>query len=203
VSGRHEPFDVTVVGAGVVGTAVARLLSHHRLRVALLEAGPDVGAGTSKANTAILHTGFDAIPGTVESRLVARGYELLRSYAPAVGIAVEETGAVLVAWDDAQAATLGELAGKAAANGYGRAEIVDAATVYDLEPRLAPGARGGLVVPDEHIIDPWSTPLAFATEAALNSVELRRSSPVTSGWLANSQMALPMALMVVSRDGPR
>ena len=53
-------YDVAVVGAGVVGAAVARLLSHHRLRVALIEAGADVGAGTSKANTAILHTGFDS-----------------------------------------------------------------------------------------------------------------------------------------------
>ena len=70
-SGRDGPptYDVAVVGAGVVGAAVARLLSHHRLRVVLIEAGADVGAGTSKANTAILHTGFDATPGTVEARL--------------------------------------------------------------------------------------------------------------------------------------
>ena len=175
-----EPFDVAIIGAGVVGAAVARLLSHHRLRVVLVEAGPDVGAGTSKANTAILHTGFDATPGTVESRLVARGYELLRSYAPRAGIALEETGAVLVAWDDAQAASLDALAAKAGENGYQRAEIVDAATVYDLEPQLASGAQAGLIIPDEHIIDPWATPLAFATEAVLNGVDLRRSSPVTA-----------------------
>ena len=175
-----EPFDVAIIGAGVVGAAVARLLSHHRLRVVLVEAGPDVGAGTSKANTAILHTGFDATPGTVESRLVARGYELLRSYAPRAGIALEETGAVLVAWDDAQAASLDALAAKAGENGYQCAEIVDAATVYDLEPQLAPGAGAGLIIPDEHIIDPWATPLAFATEAVLNGVDLRRSSPVTA-----------------------
>src|SRR6185312_11057809 len=67
------PFDVAVVGAGAVGCAVARDLSLRGARCVLLEAGPDVGAGTSKANTAILHTGFDAKPGTVESRLVARG----------------------------------------------------------------------------------------------------------------------------------
>ena len=71
---HDHPYDVAVIGAGVVGSAVARLLSHHRLRVVLVDGGPDVGAGTSKANTAILHTGFDATPGTIESRLVARGY---------------------------------------------------------------------------------------------------------------------------------
>ncbi|MBI4883334.1 MAG: FAD-binding oxidoreductase, partial [Actinobacteria bacterium] len=85
-------FDVVVVGGGVVGCAVARALTRHRLSVALVEARADIGAGTSKANTAILHTGFDAVPGSTESRLVARGYELLRAYAPTAGISIEETG---------------------------------------------------------------------------------------------------------------
>jgi len=161
-------FDVVVVGAGVVGCAVARALSHHRLSVALVEARNDVGAGTSKANTAILHTGFDAVPGSVESRLVARGYALLRAYAPTVGISVEETGAVLVAWDDEQAASLPTLAEKAAANGYHHAEVVDPATVREMEPHLGDGITGGMLVPGEHLIDPWSTPIAFATEAVAN-----------------------------------
>lgn len=161
-------FDVVVVGAGVVGCAVARALSHHRLSVALVEARNDVGAGTSKANTAILHTGFDAVPGSVESRLVARGYALLRAYAPTVGISVEETGAVLVAWDDEQAANLPTLKKKAAANGYHHAEVVDPATVREMEPHLGDGITGGMLVPGEHLIDPWSTPIAFATEAVAN-----------------------------------
>ena len=153
---------------GVVGCAVARALGHHRLSVALVEARNDVGAGTSKANTAILHTGFDAVPGSVESRLVARGYALLRAYAPTVGISVEETGAVLVAWDDEQAANLPTLAEKAAANGYHHAEVVDPATVREMEPHLGDGITGGMLVPGEHLIDPWSTPIAFATEAVAN-----------------------------------
>ena len=99
-----EPFDtdVAIVGAGVVGSAIARELTRFRLRVTLLEAGPDVGAGTSKANTALLHTGFDAKPGTLEARLVRRGYALLAAYAERFGIPVERTGALLVAWDDEQ-----------------------------------------------------------------------------------------------------
>ncbi len=167
-----EPFDVVVVGAGVVGAAVARELSHHRLRVALVEANGDVGAGTSKANTAILHTGFDATPGSVEARLVARGYELLSAYAAGAGISVEPTGAVLVAWDDEQAATLPKLRDKARANGYLRAEVVDATTVREMEPHVGAGVTGGMIVPDEHIIDPWTTPLAFAADAIANGTEL-------------------------------
>ena len=167
-----EPFDVAVVGAGVVGTAVARLLSLRGVSVVLIEAGTDVGAGTSKANTAILHTGFDATPGSVEAGLVARGYALLRAYAPTVGISVEETGAVLVAWDEEQAATLPRLREKAIANGYARAAVIDADDVRELEPHLGGDVHGGMLVPDEHIIDPWSTPLAFAMEAVANGCTL-------------------------------
>jgi glycerol-3-phosphate dehydrogenase len=167
-----ETFDVVVVGGGVVGCAVARELSHHRVHVALVEARNDVGAGISKANTAILHTGFDAVPGSTEARLVARGYELLSAYAPGAGISVEHTGAVLVAWDDEQAANLPNLAKKAAANGYSRAEVIDADAVRALEPHLGGGVMGAMVVPDEHIIDPWAVPLAFAHDALANGCEV-------------------------------
>ncbi len=165
-------FDVAVVGGGVIGCAVARELSRRHLSVALIEARNDVGAGTSKANTAILHTGFDAVPGSTESRLVARGYELLRAYAPGAGISVEETGAVLVAWDDEQAANLPALAAKATANGYMNAQVIDAQAVRELEPHLGDGVTGGMLVPGEYLIDPWTTPIAFATEAVLNGCEL-------------------------------
>ena len=99
---RGFDCDVLIAGGGVVGCAIARELTLFDLRVTLLEAGPDVGAGTSKANTALLHTGFDAKPGTLEARLVVRGYELLGRYAERVGIPVEHTGALLVAWNEEQ-----------------------------------------------------------------------------------------------------
>ncbi|GLX06987.1 NAD(P)/FAD-dependent oxidoreductase [Microbispora sp. NBRC 16548] len=163
--------DVAVVGGGVVGAAVARELAGRQssdgraLSVALVEARSDVGDGTSKANTAILHTGFDATPGTLESRLVRRGYELLGGYAEQAGIPVERTGALLVAWTDEELATLAGLADKAVKNGYRECEIVGADEVYRLVPALGPGALGGLTVPGESIICPWTTTLAFATEA--------------------------------------
>ena len=105
--------DVVIVGAGVVGRAIARELAHFDVTVQLIDAADDVGAKTSKANTAILHTGFDATPGTMESRMVRRGYELLGAYARASGIAVETVGALLVACDDEQLGALDALAAKA------------------------------------------------------------------------------------------
>ncbi len=173
-------FDVTVVGGGVVGCAVARELTRRHRMVALVEARNDVGAGTSKANTAILHTGFDATPGSTESRLVARGYDLLRAYTPLAGISVEETGAVLVAWDDEQAASLPTLAAKAVANHYTHAEVIDTKAVRELEPHLGDGVTGGMIVPGEHLIDPWTTPIAFATEAIFNGCQLFTGFAVAS-----------------------
>jgi glycerol-3-phosphate dehydrogenase len=172
-------WDVAIIGAGVVGTAIARELAGYQLRCVLLEAADDIGTGTSKANTAILHTGFDATPGTLESRLVARGSTLLRDYAERAGIAVERTGALLVAWTREQADSLDAIAAKSRANGYTRIRSVPAAELYAREPGLGPGAACGLWIPDEWVIDPWSVPLAFATEAARGGVALRLRTRVT------------------------
>ena len=177
-----EPLDtdVAVVGAGVVGCAIARELTRFELRVTLLEAGPDVGAGTSKANTALLHTGFDAKPGTLEARLVARGYELLGEYAGRVGIPVERTGALLVAWNDEQLAELPGILERARANGSHDLREVGVEELYRREPHLGPGAVGAIEVPGEGLVCPFTTPLAYATEAVLAGCDLRRSTRVVS-----------------------
>jgi glycerol-3-phosphate dehydrogenase len=172
--------DVAIVGAGVVGCAIARELSGYELRVTLLEAGADVGAGTSKANTALLHTGFDAKPGTLEARLVARGYELLGDYAGRVGIPVERTGALLVAWTEEQMGEFPAIVENARANGSSDLREVGVEELYGREPRLGPGAHGAIEVPREGLVCPFTTPLAFATEAVLAGCDLRRSTPVTA-----------------------
>ena len=171
--------DVVVIGAGIVGSAIARALGGTGLRVTLLDGRDDVGDGTSKANTALLHTGFDAAPGTLESRLVARGYDLLGAYAEEVGIPVERTGALLVAWTDEERDTLPRLKDKAERNGYHACEIVTADEVYRRVPDLGPGALAGLTVPGESIICSWTTNLALATDAVRRGVALRRNATVT------------------------
>ncbi|RDG37477.1 NAD(P)/FAD-dependent oxidoreductase [Streptomyces corynorhini] len=171
-SAYDKVYDVAVIGAGVVGSAIARDLSGHDLSVVLLDARDDVGDGTSKANTAILHTGFDAKPGTLESRLVRRGYELLSAYADETGIPVERTGALLVAWTQEELDALPGLRDKAVANGYEHCEPVTADEVYRQVPALGPGALGGLTVPDESIICTWTTTLALATDATARGTTL-------------------------------
>lgn len=175
-----EPaYDVAIIGAGVVGAAIARELSRYQLQVILIEAGDDIGTGTSKANTAIRHTGFDAKPGTLESDLLRRGFPLLAEYAAAAGIPLEATGALLVAWDAEQLASLGSLIKRSRANGYSAIRPVRADELYRREPNLGPGALGALDIPDEGIICPFTTPLAFAIEAVLNGVRLELSAPVS------------------------
>ena len=171
-------YDVAVIGAGVVGAAIARELARYRLRVVLLEAGADVGAGTSKANTAILHTGFDAKPGTLEAHLVRRGQALLSAYGPAAGIPIERLGALLVAWDAEQLAALAGIAENARTNGYTAVRPVAAEEIARLEPQLGVGPLGALAIPDEAIVCPFTTPLAFATEAVMNGVALVLAAPV-------------------------
>ncbi len=183
-------YDVVVIGAGLVGSAIARELAAHQLEVALVEAGSDVGAGTSKANTAILHTGFDATPGTLESRLVRRGHELMSSYAAQVGIPIERTGALLVAWTPEEQDALPRLKEKAEQNGYLLCEMVDAGEVYHRVPDLGPGALGGLTVPDESIICTWTASLALASDARLRGVDLRLNSTVISARHATGQTLL-------------
>lgn len=171
--------DVVVIGAGIVGCAIARALAGTGLSVTLVEARNDVGDGTSKANTALLHTGFDSTPGTLESRLVARGYQMLGDYAVQTGIPVEHTGAMLVAWTDEEADALPRLKEKAEANGYRACTIVTPDEVYRRVPDLGPGALGGLTVPGESIICTWTTNLALATDAVARGARLLRGARVT------------------------
>ncbi|HEY1238525.1 MAG TPA: NAD(P)/FAD-dependent oxidoreductase [Solirubrobacterales bacterium] len=172
-------FDVAIVGAGAVGCAVARDLTLRGARCVLVEAGQDVGAGTSKANTAIHHTGFDAKPGTIESKLVARGYELLGEYASRVGIPLSSVGALMVAWTPEQREALSGIREKAAENGYKETRAVDLEELYAREPNLGPGAEGAVEIPGEGIVCPFTTTLALATEAVRHGCEFVLNAPVT------------------------
>jgi glycerol-3-phosphate dehydrogenase len=203
-------YDVAIIGAGDVGAAIARELARFDLDLALIEGGPDVGAGTSKANTAILHTGFDAKPGTLEARLVARGHDLLSGFAEEVGIPVERSGALLVAWSPEQLGRFAAIQEDARRNGYDRIREVGGEELYELEPHLGRGALGALEIPDEHIVCPFTPPLAFATQAVIAGTDLRRSEPVTGldriragGWRVRTSRGELSARWVVNAAGLR
>ena len=109
-------FDAAIIGAGAVGSAIARELSKYDLNVALLEANSDVGMGTSKASTAIWHTGYDATPGSLESKLLRRSYPLMEAFMKEVGSPFELVGGLLIAWNEEQYHRLPKLLEKAIQN---------------------------------------------------------------------------------------
>jgi glycerol-3-phosphate dehydrogenase len=165
-------YDIAIIGAGVVGSAIAQELSKYELSCALLEAEADVGCGTSKANTAIWHTGFDAKTGSLEARLLRRSYELLLDYVPSAGIPHEKSGAVLIAWNEDQLNALPGIMEKANNNGVTDLRKLTVEQIYQLEPHVNSGALGGLMVPGEFIIDTFSLPLSFAKYAFINDVDI-------------------------------
>lgn len=178
-------YDVAIIGAGAVGTAIACELSRYELNCILLEAKPDVGMGTSKANTAIWHTGFDAKTGTLEAQLLQRSYSLTKDFMTQTGVPVEELGGLLVAWTEEQHDNLPALLEKAHANGVNDVRIISEAEVYELEPNLSSGALGGLFVPGESILCPFTLPIALATQAVLNDVKLQVNFPVENISVGN------------------
>ncbi len=186
-------MDVAVVGAGVVGTAIARAIALAGASVVLVDSATDVGAGTSKANTAILHTGFDAKPGTLEAGLVARGYDLLTAYATAAGIAVERTGALLVAWDDEQADAAAGDRRTGPDERLPRGPADRPRRARRREPYLGPGAVAALEVPGEAIVDPWSPAIAFATEAVGAGAVLHLATEVTDATVGQETTVLATA----------
>src|SRR5262245_45222122 len=123
-------FDVAIIGAGAVGSAIARELSRYELNTVLLEAESDVGMGTSKASTAIWHTGYDATPGSLESTLLKRAYPLLEEFMKEVGSPFERIGGLLIAWNEDQLQTLPKLLEKAIENGNTDCYLFDKDEVY-------------------------------------------------------------------------
>jgi L-2-hydroxyglutarate oxidase LhgO len=187
------PFDLAIIGAGAVGAAIARELSRYRLNVVLLEANPDVGMGTSKASTAIWHTGFDARPGSLEATLMRRSYPLMEVFMQQVGSPFERSGGLLIAWTQEQLDTLPTLLEKAHKNGVMDVHLISREEVYQREPHLGEGALGGMFVSGEGILCTFTIPLACATQAVVNGVKLKvgfrveKIEQVPDGYAVSSQ----------------
>jgi L-2-hydroxyglutarate oxidase LhgO len=173
-------YDIAIIGAGAVGAAIARELSRYELSIVLLEANSDVGMGTSKASTAIWHTGYDATPGSLESVLLKRSYPLMRDFMKAVGSPFELVGGLLIAWNEEQLHALPKLLEKAHQNGDTDVYLISKEEVYEREPHLGQGALGGMFVPGEGILCTFTIPLACATQAVVNGVTLKLNFRVQS-----------------------
>ncbi len=167
-----QHVDVLVIGGGVVGCAVLRELSRYAARVALLERNPDVCEGTSKSNSAIVHTGFDAPPDTLEARLLAEARELWPQIIERLHIPYLQTGALLIATSDEELATLtDEIIPKAERNGV-TLQPLTREEIFENAPYINPAILGGALVEGEGIIDPFWTTRAYCENAVLNGAQV-------------------------------
>lgn len=167
-------YDVAIIGAGVVGCAVARRFALAGARVVLIEKGTDILSGASKANSAILHTGFDAPPDSLELELVRAGREEYLSIHRELGLSLVSTGALVCAWSAGEHESLHGIEQQAHANGVQAVRPLSAAQARALVPALSSRLVAALEVEGEHVIDPWSAPLAYVTQAmALGATVLR------------------------------
>lgn len=177
----NTPFDIAVIGGGVVGCAMARRFTLEGARVVLLERGADILSGASKGNSAILHTGFDAPPGSVELACMQEGYQEYLEIHRKMNLPLLETGALVVAWSEEDLARLDGIVAQAHINGVMDTVQVDGKELLAHEPALAHSALGAVRVPGEHLIDPWSAPLAYLRQAALHGAEVRLGTEILGG----------------------
>jgi glycerol-3-phosphate dehydrogenase len=187
-SGLAEPalgaqglFDLAIIGGGVVGCAVARRFALAGARVVLVERGADILSGASKANSAILHTGFDAPPGSLELDLVQAGRAEYLQIHRDLGLSLVETGALVCAWTDTEAALLEGIAEQGRANGVQALRQLTGPAARALVPGLAPHLQAAVEVMGEHVIDPWSAPLAYVTQAMALAAVVLRNCELMSG----------------------
>lgn len=162
---------VAVVGAGVVGCCIARELRRFAVRVVVLEAGDDIACGATRANSGIVHAGFDPQPGTFKARYNALGSALYPRWASELGFGYYRNGSLVAAFSDEELAGLDELLARGRANGIEGLRVVDAAEARAMEPALSPEVRGALVAETGAICDPYGITYGAAENAAANGAE--------------------------------
>lgn len=173
-------FDVAIIGCGVIGAATAYTLARYQLKVLVLEAENDVADGTTKANSAIIHAGYDPEPGTRMARLDVLGNRLAGEICERLDVPFKRNGSLVLAFSEEEIPHLKKLYSNGVANGVPGIRLLDAAQVRELEPNLSDRVVAALYAPSAGVISPWEYALAMAQVAVRNGVRLERSSRVTA-----------------------
>ena len=188
-----EHARVVVVGGGVIGCAVLREFARRRIPGILLEAEPDVGEGASKANSAILHTGFDSKPGTIESTMLRRAASLWPTTLEELSVPFLPLGALMLAHTAEEAHRLTtEIAANATVLGVST-ELLDRAAVRDVAPYLADDVTAALSIPGEGVLDPFWLTRAYADAAIAGGAEVRLGQAVIGLGLSADAVTLRLA----------
>ena len=176
----NTTFDVLVIGSGITGCAAARALSRYDASVLVLDRGSDLAEGATKANSGIVHAGYDAVPGTKKALYNVRGANMYESLARELGVPYRRCGALVLAFDDADRQTIEKLKTRGETNGVTGLEILERDSLLNLEPNLNPEVVAALYVPTSAIVSPYEMAFALADDAALNGVQFRFDEDVLS-----------------------
>lgn len=171
-------YDVAVVGAGVIGSLIARELSRYNIKIALVEKHNDMAMGTSKANSAIVHAGFDAKPGTLKAKFNVEGTAMMPELCKILSVPFKPIGSLVVAFSEEEKATLNELLERGKANGVPGLEIYDAEKLRKKEPSISAEAVAALMAPSAGIVCPYELTVAATENAVVNGVDFIRNFEV-------------------------
>lgn len=164
-------YDIIVIGAGVTGTNIARELSKLQAKVLVVEKGDDVCSGTSKANSAIVHSGYDCKPGSLMAKMNVRGNELMYKLAEDLDIPIKMNGSLTVCTVEAERGKLDVLLEQAHLNGVPGCQILEKEEILKMEPNLTPNAVAALYAPTGGIVDSFNLCIANAENAYVNGVD--------------------------------
>ncbi len=173
-------YDVAIIGAGVIGSTLARELSRYKLSVAVLEKENDVACGASKANSGIIHGGYDPEPGTLKAQLNTSGIPLLYEAAAELNVPHKNNGSMVVAFGEEQEAVLTALYERGLQNSITALKLISGDEARKTEPMLSPDITMVLLVENAGIICPYELTIAAMGNAMDNGVQLIRNFEVTS-----------------------
>ena len=176
---KNTMYDVLIVGCGVIGAAAAYALSRYELKVAVLEKENDVAMGATRANSAIIHAGFDPEEGTLMAKLNVRGCAMAEELCRKLDVPYKKNGSLVISFSEEEDAAVEKLYRRGIANGVPGVRIVEHDELHEMEPGLAPEARMALYAPSAGIVSPWDYALAMAEVAVRNGTELYLSTEVT------------------------
>lgn len=170
--------DIIIIGAGVTGCAVARELARYEWKVTVLERASDVCEGTSKANSGIVHAGYDAHPGTLKARLNVEGNEMMEELSRELDFPFRRNGSLVLCFEEKDRAGLQKLYEQGMKNGVKGLRIVEREELASLEPNISDSAIAALYAPSGGIVCPFGLTIALAENAAVNGVEFQLDTEV-------------------------
>jgi len=199
--------DVVIIGCGIIGAAAAYELSKYELAVTVLEKENDVSMGATKANSAIIHAGYDPEPGTLMARLNVEGSGLAKQLCGQLNVPHRQCGSLVLAFSAEERLTLERLFQNGEANGVDNLEIINKRRILEIEPNISENVAAALYAPSAMIIGPWEYALALAETAVLNKVEIKLScmveniEKITGGYRLGTSLGAVESRFIINAAG--